>query len=77
MLGHFAISKAGHDKGNIYIIIQEDTEYVYLADGCSKLIDSPKKKKRKHIQIINKMIEKKPVKNEELKRAIKLYKAAK
>ena len=54
MTGMFAISKAGHDKGKLYIIIKEDEEYVYLADGRLKPTDSPKKKKKKHIQIIKK-----------------------
>ena len=49
MTGMFAISKAGHDKGKLYIIIKEDEEYVYLADGRLKPTDSPKKKKKKHI----------------------------
>lgn len=52
--GLFAISKAGHDKGNLYIIVREDEEYVYLADGNLKLLNKPKKKNRKHIQVINK-----------------------
>ena len=52
--GLFAISKAGHDKGNIYVIVREDNEYVYVADGVSKTLEKPKKKNKKHIQIIKK-----------------------
>ena len=33
MTGMFATSLAGHDKGQIYVIIKEEGEYVYLADG--------------------------------------------
>ncbi len=81
MTGMFAISKAGHDKGKLYIIIKEDEEYVYLADGRLKPTDSPKKKKKKHIQIIKKtdetiafMIEEnKPISNEQVKRALTEY----
>ena len=29
-------SLAGHDKGNYYIIVREDANYVYLADGRTK-----------------------------------------
>lgn len=83
-IGLFAISKAGHDKGNLYIIVREDEEYVYLADGILKLLEKPKKKKRKHIQIINKkaidiIANENHIKSENLnsdvqiKRAIKLY----
>ena len=52
MIGFLASSKAGHDKDKIYIIINEDAEYVWLADGKLRTVDRPKKKRRKHIQII-------------------------
>ena len=31
--GMFARSKAGHDKGKLYIILRTESEYVYLTDG--------------------------------------------
>ena len=52
MTGMFATSKAGHDKGNVYFIIREDEEYVYLVDGKIRTLDKPKRKNKKHIQII-------------------------
>ena len=52
MIGFLASSKAGHDKDKIYVIIKEDSEYVWLADGKIKSVDNPKKKRKKHIQII-------------------------
>ena len=52
MIGFLASSKAGHDKDKIYVIIKEDKEYVWLADGKIKTIDNPKKKRKKHIQLI-------------------------
>lgn len=81
MTGMFATSKAGHDKAKLYIIIREDAEYVYLVDGIYKTIEHPKKKSKKHIQIIKKVPETiaekletgQPIHNEEIKRAIKLY----
>ena len=81
MIGKFATSKAGHDKAKLYIIINEDLEYVYLVDGDLKPLDKPKKKRKKHIQIINKVDEiiqnkletKQIIYNEDIKRAIKLY----
>ncbi|MCM1040507.1 MAG: hypothetical protein NC434_14410 [Ruminococcus sp.] len=54
MTGMLATSRAGHDKDNVYVIIKEETEYVYLADGKSKTVQKPKKKNKKHIQIIKK-----------------------
>lgn len=49
--GYYAISKAGHDKGKIYIIWNTEDEYVYLVNGITKTMDEPKKKKKKHVQI--------------------------
>ena len=52
MIGFLASSKAGHDKDKIYVIIKEDKEYAWLADGKIKTVDNPKKKRKKHIQLI-------------------------
>ena len=50
MTGEFAFSLAGHDKGTLYLIIREDRENVFLADGVYKTWAAPKKKNKKHIQ---------------------------
>lgn len=76
MTGFLAYSLAGHDKGEIYLIIDETKDYVYVADGSARLIDSPKKKNKKHIQIIKNFARKTDVSsvtNEEIKHLIKLY----
>lgn len=80
MTGMFATSKAGHDKGNVYFIIREDQEYVYLVDGKLRTLDRPKRKNKKHIQIIKdnshltlSIEEKEQISNEAIKRAIKEY----
>ena len=81
MRGKLAISKSGHDKGNIYVILKEDSVNVYVADGRLKLVENPKKKNKKHIQIIENLSEEmvkllkhdREFRNEEIKRAIKLY----
>ena len=49
---NLAISKSGHDKNSIYVIIKEEADMYYLADGKYKLLEKPKKKNKKHIQII-------------------------
>ena len=53
MLGEFATSKAGHDKDRLYLIVGEEEECVYLCDGRLRGVEHPKKKKKKHIQIIH------------------------
>lgn len=77
-----ALSLAGHDKGHYYVITGEDGDFVYVADGTLKPCAQPKKKNRRHIQLIRRL----PVELEELfqneaeltdltvKRALKLYK---
>ena len=50
--GMLALSKAGHDAGRIYVIIDADEAYIYLADGRIRTLDKLKKKKRKHVQLI-------------------------
>ncbi len=85
MLGLLAKAKAGHDKDKWYIIIEETDEFVWLADGVYKTFSKPKKKRKKHIQICYtksdilselaaKLNEKQPVRDEEIKRALKLSK---
>ena len=53
MIGNIVYSKCGHDKGKLFVIIREDEAYFYLVNGRSRLIEMPKKKRRKHVQIIN------------------------
>lgn len=83
MIGKFATSKAGHDKSQLYVIVDADKEYVYLCDGRLKPYGKPKKKRTKHIQIINgtveegllsKLLTKVDVRDEEIKYAIKQFK---
>ena len=44
-------SLAGHDKGDFFLIIKEEAEYVSLADGKLRTVSKPKRKKKKHVQI--------------------------
>ena len=53
MTGELATSKAGHDKDRLYMIVGEEGECVYLCDGRLRGVEHPKKKKKKHIQIIH------------------------
>ena len=81
MIGMFAVSKAGHDKGHMYIIVKEDDNFVYLADGKTRTIQNPKKKKKKHVQpvktgidqvLAEKIRNNQTIYNEEIKFAIKI-----
>lgn len=59
MVGQFVTSKAGHDKDALYVIVAEERDFVLLSDGRLKPYAKPKKKRRKHIQPINKMVDQK------------------
>ena len=84
--GYFARSKAGHDKGKTYIIIEGTREtgkedIVMVSDGELKPIEKPKRKRTKHLQIIlktdeaiwTKMTSGQEIRNEDIKRAIENY----
>lgn len=53
--GTLAKSKRGRDKNCIYVIIESNTKYIYLADGVKYTICHTKKKNPKHLQIIKKV----------------------
>ena len=46
------VSKAGREQGQLFYVIDADEQYVYLADGKSRRLEKPKRKKRKHIEQI-------------------------
>lgn len=79
MIGNFATSKAGHDKGTCYVIVGEEGDFVYLSDGRLKKLASPKRKRKKHIQVINRRVNAELLEklakasDEEIKYAIKQY----
>ena len=50
--GMMARSKSGHDAGKVYVITKVEEAYVYLVDGKVRTLDKPKKKKKKHVQLI-------------------------
>ena len=51
-LGYFATSLCGHDKGRLYMIVEEVGDMVGLCDGIHRCLDHPKMKKKKHVQMI-------------------------
>ncbi len=76
IVGMLATSMAGHDKDSVYVIIREDGEYIYVADGKSRTVERPKRKNRKHVQLIKKKRMPKPdndFDDLQIKRVIKEY----
>ena len=53
--GMLARSKAGHDRDRVYVIIETENEYVYVADGELRPLRHMKRKNSRHLQTILKM----------------------
>lgn len=72
-IGMLARSKAGHDKGRVYVIYGTDETYVYLIDGKIRTMEKPKKKKKKHVQIILQQHELSEMDDVGVKRILKMF----
>ncbi|TCK93437.1 ribosomal protein L14E/L6E/L27E [Natranaerovirga hydrolytica] len=80
-LGQIVKSKAGRDKDRLFVIFEVKDEYVYLVDGDLRKLENPKKKKMKHIQgtnyIVNdlqeKIINDQKILNSEIRNTIQLF----
>ena len=46
-IGSLVKSLAGHDKDEVFFILKEEGEYVYLVDGKYRTLAGPKRKNRK------------------------------
>ena len=71
--GMLAKSKSGHDKGKVYVIYEMDETYVYLVDGIIRGIEKPKRKKRKHVQVICEQHDMTSIDDVGIKRILKLF----
>ena len=50
-VGSIVISKAGRDRGRIFLVIEEvDADFVRIANGELRKLDRLKKKRRKHLK---------------------------
>ncbi len=71
-------SLAGRDKGHLFIVMETEPDFVYLVDGKLRKVDSPKKKRRKHVayagslgeQLLTKLNSGEKVLNSEIRRAL-------
>ena len=56
MIGSFVTSKAGHDKGRLYVVLAEMKDSVLLADGRLKTVASPKKKNSERLNRLSNIL---------------------
>ena len=45
-------SDAGRDKGKLFVVLAAEGEYLLLADGKGRKVESPKRKKRRHVLFV-------------------------
>ncbi len=48
-------SKAGHDKGQVFVVVSSNEREAAIASGEHRTIAQPKIKKWKHLQVIKKL----------------------
>ncbi|NCB62344.1 MAG: hypothetical protein EOM52_01835 [Clostridia bacterium] len=46
--GRVVRSLAGHDRGDLYYVVGEEDEFLFLANGKQRKVSSPKRKKLRH-----------------------------
>ena len=81
---HLVRATAGREKGKLFYVLDTDGEYLLLADGKSRRVEAPKRKKRKHAcfvaaddgRVAGKIRESERVTNSELRKAIASHSGA-
>lgn len=74
-------SDAGRDKGKLFVVLAVEGEYLLLADGKSRKVESPKRKKRRHVLFVaadesrlsEKIRSEERITNSELRRTLAAY----
>ena len=75
MVGKIVFSNAGRDKGKYLVVINCDENYVWVADGKERKLETPKRKNIKHISLTADSLNPDQFKtNKSLKKAIAVYK---
>ena len=47
--GDVVRSVAGHDRGDLFLVLREEGDFLWLVDGKGRKLETPKKKRRKHV----------------------------
>lgn len=75
MVGKIVYSEKGRDKGKYLVVTNCDNNYVWVADGKERKLESPKRKNIKHISLTADSLNSDQFKtNKSLKKAIAVYK---
>ena len=74
-------SEAGRDKGKLFFVLNVEDAFLLLADGKSRKVESPKRKKRRHVLFVaseetrlsEKIKSEEKITNSELRRALAVF----
>ena len=47
--GEFVIANAGKDKGECFVVLSVENQFLYLCNGKNRKVSNPKKKQIKHV----------------------------
>jgi len=84
IVGTCVLSGCGHDKGRIYVVVDEHESFLYLSDGDTRSLLAPKKKRRSHVCPLGQIEQARiwldslkelpvPVQNSEIRKAIRSF----
>lgn len=71
--GSIVRAKAGRDKDGFFVVLKVESGYAYIADGRTRKIEKPKKKKLIHLSPANTVIEGSLETNPQIKRALSQF----
>ncbi len=71
--GSIVKASAGRDKGGFFVVLDTDGEFAYIADGRTRRIECPKKKKLIHLCATNTVIEGSLETNPQIKKIISQF----
>ena len=74
-------SVAGRDQGKLFTVLAVEGEYLLLADGKSRRVEAPKRKKRRHVlfvaaeetRVSEKIKNNEKITNSEIRRTLAAY----
>ena len=46
-------SLSGRDEGNLYFVLSAEEDFLLLADGKHRRLENPKRKRRKHVALVD------------------------
>ncbi len=80
-ISDIVMAVAGRDKDGFFLVTAADEAFIYIADGRSRMVEKPKRKKRSHLKLAAKCEHPSAVKlkgggrvsNSEIRRALHEY----